>query len=249
MTVSYRLKAMFGEDVSPGELFQNSVREIGRYARIPKRAKTPVIHRSRTSSRLLSYEQIGEVEESLIREGHELKPKFYRGGGEMRGSRKSMEKRMGKLYEVIREMVAKRSFFKTSQLMDSTILRARVTDNQEYFSRTMHEDLRRLAGQGLIYRRGRGTTSTYYLGDGREDAESGEEKKPSGERSEPKIGCLGFGAAYDKMEGCKGCIIWKQCLIKQEEYEAAKANREEREKPLIPKHVTVDININITFGK
>jgi len=254
VTVSYKLKALFDEDVSPVELFQDSIREIGRYARIPRRARTEIPCRDGiANSRLLSYEEIKKVEERLIKEGFELKPKHSKGGRDMRGTRENMEERMGKLYEVIKELVNERRFFKTSMLRDSAILRARVTDSRGYFNRTIHEDLRRLAQQGLIYSRGRGSTSAYYLGDGKEDGdriEKGSFKKEEPEAKIRSYDCLGI--VHSELDECGGCEANQHCHDVQKRLEEAGVKGEEKaslyEEPLIPRHVTVDINVSFKLG-
>lgn len=260
MTVSPKLRVLFDEDVTPKELFQSFVREIGLYARIPEKTKTGIRYKkSGANGRLLSYREMGEIEERMIGEGSGLKPRYSKGGREMRNTREKIEERMGKLYEVIREQIGKHRYFKTKMLMDSITLRERITDSQGYLKRTMHEDLRRLAEKGLVYCRGRGATSAWYLGDGK--METGPEDTPpineapvseegKGRLKPEDVTCFGFNEVIDKISKCRGCDFWEQCrdacdegLIKE-----ALLKNVHREEPLIPRHVTVDVNVTFRLG-
>ncbi len=251
MTVSPKLRVLFDEDTSPGDVFRDTIREIGRYAKIPRRAvtKAPCRGGRHSNGRLLSYREMGDIEERLIEEGLELKPKFSRGGKRMKKTRKNIEERMGKLYEVIKEQVNEHKFFKMKTLLDSTILKTRVTAGRVYFARTIHEDLRRLVEIGLIYRRGRGLSSAYYLGDGKEGKV--EKEKPADEdRAMPGARFYEcFGVLHGERDECEGCHFQKHCFdMKSRIDKMSRKEEQQHREPLIPRHVTVDVNVTFRLG-
>ena len=251
MTVSPKLRALFDEDTSPGEVFRDTVREIGRYARVPRRVvtKAPCRGGRHSNGRLLSYREMGDIEERLIEEGLELKPKFSRGGKRMRKNREQIQERMERLYEVIRDLVDEHGFFKMGMLRDSALLRARIAEGQKYFNRTVLEDVRKLVGNGLIYRRGRGLSSAYYLGDGKEGKV--EKGKPADEdRAMPGARFYEcFGVLHGERDECEGCHYRTHCFDVKSRIDKMRTKEEQQHRePLIPRHVTVDVNVTFRLG-
>ena len=251
MTVSPKLRALFDEDTSPGEVFRDTVREIGRYARVPRRTvtKAPCRGGKHSNGRLLSYREMGDIEERLIEEGLELKPKFSRGGKRMRKNREQIQERMERLYEVIRDLVDEHGFFKMGMLRDSAILRARIAESQKYFNRTVLEDVRKLAKNGLIYRRGRGLASAYYLGDGKEGKVE-KEKHADEDRAMPGARFYEcFGVLHGERDECEGCHFQKHCFdVKSRIDKMSRKEEQQHREPLIPRHVTVDVNVTFRLG-
>lgn len=216
------------EEETPQTFFRNEVREIGKFAKNPRRAVTRINGGKRSGpARSLSYEEMATVESDMIRSGRNIKPKFSKEGKMER--KEEIKKRLHRLFLVIRDCVKAGDYFDLNMLIKSPDLRDKVTSNSKYFDRVVYEDLKRLVGKRLIYRRGTRPVC-YYLGPSPMEKPVVKKKgvKPSPKQAKAAMAKLRKGA--------------KKTVRKVTKEAVTDAGR-----TLIPEHITIDINVKFSW--